>query len=271
VTKSEKIKHSKPEIAPDSLSVAILKNVFFKRQRKNSSYSLRGFAKSLGISHTALSLIFSGKHKINPKFVSKVVDKLDLSFRQRKLFLAEHSHSIVNTKQDVSSADSQHLIEEDEFSMISEWQHYGILSLLETSDFKMDYAWIGKRLGISPLLAKTSIERLFRLRIIAKDAKGKWYRPKGYIRYNNKKSTTATRRLHQQFIKKGYQSLNEDSFDIRAHYAMTFAMNPKDIPYAVEKIKEFRYKLSEELEHMSNKEEVYNLYVQLYPLSRRSK
>lgn len=269
IEKKKSLKHSNLEGASDSLSVAILKNVFFKRQRKNPSYSLRAFAKNLGISHTALSLIFSGKHKTNPKFVSKIVDKLDLSFRQRKLFLAEHSHELKDSN--TPSSETHQIIDHDQFSMISEWQHYGILSLLETSDFQMDYAWIANRLGISPLLAKNSVERLFRLKFIGKDSKGKWHRPKGSIRFNNKKSTSATRRLHQQFIKKGYESLNNDSFDIRAHYAMTFAMNPKDIPYAIEKIREFRYKLSEELEHMSNKEEVYNLYVQLYPLSRRSK
>ena len=252
----------------ESLSVAILKSVFLKKQAKNPSYSLRAFSKSLGISHTALSLIFSGKRDINSKLISKIVDKLDLSFRQRKLFLAEHNHELTS-KESQNGQESFNLIDEDKFNLISEWQHYAILSLLETKDFKMDYNWISKRIGISELLVKASVERLFRLKLIAKNTKGKWEQTGGYIRPNNIQSTAARKNFHQQLIKKAYKSLKEDPFEIRNHSAITFAMNPKDIPYAMERIKEFRIKLSEELENMSTKEEVYNLCLQLYPVTRK--
>lgn len=270
IKKNFKLEAIKSESRSDSLSVTILKGVFFKRQSKNPNYSLRAFAKSLGISHTSLSFIFSGKRDINPKFVSKVVDKLDLNFRQRKLFLAEHSHTINNSSSEAEPAEEFNMIDHDKFSMISEWQHYAILTLLETKDFKMDYSWIAKRLGISQMLAKTTIERLFRLKLLAKNNQGKWFAAGGNIRVNTKKSTTASRKFHQQLIKKGYESLNNDPFEIRNHSSITFAMNPKDIPYAMEKLKEFRLKLSQELEDMSSKDEVYNLCLQLYPVTRNS-
>lgn len=261
-------KNSKLGLPTDSLSVAILKGVFLKRQNKNPSYSLRAFAKSLGISHTALSLIFSGKRDINSKLIAKVADKLDLSFRQRKLFLAEHNHGLTS-KDNENTEETFNLIDEDQFNLISEWQHYAILSLLETKDFKMDYDWIAKRLGISSLLAKSSIERLFRLKLIAKNSKGKWEQAGGYIRPNNNQSTAARKAFHQQLIKQAYKSLKNDPFELRNHSAITFAMNPKDIPYAMERLKKFRIELSEELENMSTKEEVYNLCLQLFPVSRR--
>ncbi|MES2769968.1 MAG: TIGR02147 family protein [Bdellovibrionota bacterium] len=263
-----KSKNSKPKQATDSLSVAILKGVLLKRQSKNSSYSLRAFAKSLGISHTALSLIFNGKRTINFNLISKIANKLDLNFRQRKLFLAEYNHGLTGTNNQ-NLEESFNLIDEDKFNVIAEWQHYAILSLIETKDFSMDYDWISKRLGISVLLVKTSIERLFRLKLIEKNAKGKWQQAGGYIRVNNNQSTAARKSFHQQLIKKAYRSLNNDPFEIRNHSAITFAMNPKDIPYAMERLKEFRIQLSEELENMNPKEEVYNLCLQLYPVSRR--
>lgn len=262
-----KLKNSKKH-SSESLSLTILKNVFLKRQAKNPSYSLRAFAKALGVSHTALSFVFSGKRELNSKLVVKIVDKLDLSFRQRKLFLAEFNHGLINSKNE-SAEESFNLIDEDQFNLIAEWQHYAILSLLETKDFKMDSDWISKRLGITPLLAKNSIERLFRLKMIGKNRKGEWEQLGGYIRPNNNQSTAARKKFHQQLIKQAYKSLLNDPFEVRNHSSMTFAMNPKDIPYAMEELKKFRIKLSEQLESMSPQEEVYNLCLQLYPVSRR--
>jgi hypothetical protein len=46
-------------------------------------------------------------------------------------------------------------------------------------------------------------------------------------------------------------------------------MNPKNVPYAIERIRAFRRQLTDELEVMDESEEVYNLTVQLFPSSRR--
>jgi uncharacterized protein (TIGR02147 family) len=267
----QKSKALKKSLSPQnavSLSVALLKSDFFKKQSKNPNYSMRAFAKKLGVSHTVLSLIFSGKRRLSQQLAHQIVDKLDFTFKQRKLFLAEHSH---HNSEQAEQFDQVQQMDLDKFALLSEWQHYAILSLLETTDFKMDEVWIAKRLGISELMVKNAIERLVRLELLAKDSKGKWHQKNGYIRFDNKTSTAATKHFHKQLIKKAYESLENDPFDIREQSSMTFAMNPKDLPYAIERIKEFRYKLSQELENMSPQKEVYNLCVQLYPVSRREK
>ncbi len=48
---------------------------------------------------------------------------------------------------------------------------------------------------------------------------------------------------------------------------MTLAMDPEMVPYAIEKIKKFRRILADELEKAKPGKEVYNLTIQLFPVT----
>lgn len=245
----------------------ILQRYYLKRVEKNPHFSIRSLAKFLGVSHSLLSMILSGKRTISKEMVRTILARLQLTEKQKQLILAENN--LVTAK--TALAIEYNKLSLDQFATISEWQHYAILSLLEIPDFKMDFQWIAKRLNISPLLAKTSATRLVRLRMIEKDKEGRWKQTQRPIVVENKISTTATKGFQSQLLKKAHESLQNDPIEIRDHSSITFAMNPRNMPMAIEKIREFRRKLCKELEDIGNPEEVYNLCVQLYPVSRRSK
>ena len=66
----------------------LLKDELQKRKEKNRSYSLRAFARDLGIGATSLSDLFNGKRKLSPKNVTKVMDKLlKLAFKDTTLVI----------------------------------------------------------------------------------------------------------------------------------------------------------------------------------------
>ena len=50
--------------------------------------------------------------------------------------------------------------------------------------------------------------------------------------------------------------------------SMTLAMDPSQVPYAMEKIRSFRRGLAEELEARGTPKRVFNLTVQLFAVSR---
>ncbi|MGZ3710223.1 MAG: DUF4423 domain-containing protein [Bdellovibrionota bacterium] len=49
---------------------------------------------------------------------------------------------------------------------------------------------------------------------------------------------------------------------------MTLPMSASQIPYAKERIRQFRRELAAELGQKTNPKEVYNLTVQIYPVSK---
>ena len=152
----------------------LLKQELAKRIEKNAHYSLRSFSKSLGISHTVLSLVLSGKRNLSKNAGMKIADSLGLTPLERTLFLMPTKKEKDKSENHLESHDQEYkLIDLDLFYLISDWVHYAILSLLDIDGFKLDQSWIAKRLGINQIQAKLAIERLVNLEIVIKE-NGKW-------------------------------------------------------------------------------------------------
>src|SRR4051812_17731490 len=60
---------------------------FLRGRQRNPRWSLRAFAKQLGVSHSALSEILSGKRALSQKAAVRFAQRLELSPADTKLFL----------------------------------------------------------------------------------------------------------------------------------------------------------------------------------------
>ena len=80
----------------------------------------------------------------------------------------------------------------------------------------------------------------------------------------------ALRISHRQSIEQALLALNEIPIELRDITSITMAIDLKRLPLAKKIIKEFRLKMSDVLEK-GDQSEVYNLNIQLLPVSRRSK
>ncbi len=258
--------HTHSQTKPEPFALQVLKAEYLERVRKNPQYSLRSFAKNLGVSHSLLSLVLNGQRKISRSFMQKICEKLNLTTSKQKMLLQE----LNGIGAEVASQSEMHKLSLEQFALISEWQHYAILSLLEIPDTKFDPVFIGQRLGINPMLAKVSMQRLYRLGYIEK-TNGKWKQKTNPIIVENINSTLSSKKFQRQLLKKAAESLELDPVEVRELSSMTFAFDPKHLPYAHKRIKDFRRQLCKELEEFGKPQEVYNLTVQLCPVSRRRK
>ncbi len=263
------VKNPAPPAQATSLALELLRHEFSKRVQKNPQYSLRSFAKQLGISHTLLSLVLNGHRKPSRSMAEKIAERLHFSAQKTNSLLASVSRK--QEKRGDYTGKGYEKLSLDQFALISEWQHYAILSLLEVPDSKFEAKFIAQRLGISQLLAKVSMQRLTNLGIVEQDEKGKWKQRPGPIIVENVKSTAHTRKFQRQLMAKAVESLDNDPMETRDFSSTTFAMNAKHVAYALGRIREFRRELSNELEAFGEPDEVYNLTIQIFPTSKRSK
>ncbi|MBI1860262.1 MAG: helix-turn-helix domain-containing protein [Deltaproteobacteria bacterium] len=60
----------------------ILKHELERRKRKNPAYSLRGFARALGLSHTLVSHLISGKRAVSKKTAEKIARLIPLTQKE---------------------------------------------------------------------------------------------------------------------------------------------------------------------------------------------
>ncbi len=234
-----------------------------KRLATRPRYSLRAFAKALKVSPATLSLILSGKLEVSDYVKNKTIDALNLTEKQIQFLLNSPKASKVQKK------DRSHVQEMtwDIFSVLSEWYHFAILSLLELKDSTLDPDWITKKLGIPKIEATAAVARLKRLGLVT-EVNGRWTQSQGHLRVPPTLSTSASKKFQRQLLMKAIDSLDTDPADVRDITSMTFAMDPKLITHASNQITEFRRSLTSNLEAKSQPTSVYNLTIQLYPVTK---
>ncbi len=251
-----------------------------KRVEKNSHYSLRSFANTLGIGPSALSLILSNKRPISTKVIDKIFKVLELSEVEKRMFLesvlkekkqrglTRISPAIklkIDKAQKSHDSEAVHGIGLDQFRIIADWYHNAILALANTTRFQSNIKWIAKELGISELEAKLAVERLLRLDLL-EERGGKWMRTNLKTDTKDKNKTSAFHKKRQkQILEKSIASLQFDPIEERNHTGLTFPIDPDRMAEAKIKIQNFMWELSKFMMD-EKKERVYELNVSFFPL-----
>ena len=249
-----------------------LTNEFSKRKNRNPSYSIRAFARFLEIDHSVLASVFRGKRRIPKKCARKVTQKLDLSPRQSQEFLlslANMRASLVQLSKvplRTEAHEEKVLSEDDCFHIIADPEHYSILSLCEMEGFSSEPAWIAKRLGVTETQVRVAINRLITAGLLKKNG-NQLIPAQGAVTTTQDVSSCALRASHKVTLKLAEEAIEQTSVDLRYFGTMTMAINLQRLNEAKELIREFQRKLSAFLE-VSPKSEVYQLAIQLFPLTK---
>src|SRR5579885_2259362 len=109
---------------------------------RNRAYSLRAFARKLEISPAALSEILNGKRNVSKRLAERLVNNLVLPPNESKAILDLFPEPGEGRRAlpvgDRLGVNGQGDLSNDQFHVISEWYHFAILSLAETTDFRPD-------------------------------------------------------------------------------------------------------------------------------------
>lgn len=230
---------------------------FLRIKTKNPAYSMRSMARRLGVQPSALSEILNRKRSVTKKMARTILNGIGMSPREIEKIILAHELEKKDAKRDLSL---------DYFNVISEWQYFAIMSLAKLDNFQSDYKWISDRLNITEMQAKKSIKTLLRLGLLEKDQEDK-------IKTTGKSFSTpsdiksASLKNHSlESLDMAADSLNKDPVHLRDITEMTMAIDVTKLPAAKKMIEKFQDKLANFLEK-DNKNAVYKIGVQLYPLS----
>ena len=133
-----------------------LRDEFEARTARRPDYSLRAYANFLEVEAPSLSGVLKGARRLAKSKVAKVADKLNLSPEEKDLFIKSNRSDSEVTKQPSAVVNRYQLDSETHFRIIAEWEHYAILSLIETVDFKPQSKWIAS-VGFCDISRKNSI------------------------------------------------------------------------------------------------------------------
>lgn len=217
----------------------------------------------------ALSSIMNGKRNVSRDLAERITRSLLLDPQKRSEILELFPEKKKNKKEksDVQFTSRYLELEASKFKMIAEWEHYAVLSLMNTKNFQDDFGWISERLGITESRAIEVIKRLLEVGLIKRNEHDKLVRTQASVRSSDDTVNLSLRKSHESTLELARDSLNRDDIHERDFTYMTLALNPEKITIAKEMIRKFQDELAEILESGDQKE-VYRFSTQLFPMTK---
>lgn len=241
--------------------VDILQTELTRRCQQNPRYSLRAFARLLGVSPANLSLVLNKKRPPSQKTIDRVLNRIALDPLQKELM--SQSRSPIQP-------DLQDNVGIETVEKVATWHAYAILSLIKTKDFRPDLRWIASRLGVSLFEIKSTVEALRAVGLLQVKKEG-WMRKSDGLRLKNSVSTAISQNFQRQLLSKALSSMENDPMETRDLTSISMAMSPEKMKQAKEEIRKFRLKMAEIFEEPGTSTEVYNLTVQFVPVTTKNK
>lgn len=253
-----------------------LESILLRRRAINPRYSLRAFARDLGVNAPRLSEVLRGKKGLSLQAAMAVAQKLKLDKTEARTFCdlvqctdARSPVARKLAKERLKSRAAQAKYEplaSDEFDVIADWYHFAILELTQVPGFRSDVKWIAKSLTISFNEAQAAIARLLRLKLLEQNSRGQLVKTRAVTTSCNRRSE-AIRTHSKQILQKAICAIDEVPTEERDISTIMMPVNKKKWAEACEKIRVFRRELCAFLEEGAENE-VHCLAIQLFPVSR---
>ena len=249
------------------LILALLQEGMTEITERHPHYSLRRISLRLGITAPALSEILSRKRKVSFKVAERLFSAMAISPEKSGPLLellGTGKPSIKKSKH--LTAIPYHPLAVDEFKVISDWWYFAIMSLAETPACSSDEVELSKRLNITPKQVSTALTILRKLKLIYIRA-GRLKRTGKSFATQNDVSDVAIRKNHRQGLELAVDALERVPILEREFGSMTLAIDPRYIPQAKFRIREFRKEMAQLLE-VKNQSDVYRLQIQFFPVTQ---
>lgn len=259
-----------------------LRSVLADRKQKNPAYSMRAFAKQLGITQSAVSQILAGKKNLSSATAHEIAARLGLPETDAEIFTllvqmnAAKSptlkESVLRKLNQLKPGAPVQELSLDFFRVISDWYHLALRNMVEIDGVDMSPRAAAKRLGISAIEVEAALERLLRLELL-EQVPGKahtYRRTSGYSVARSATPNEALRNFHRQMLSKAQESLVTQTPKEKIIGSETFAFADKYLKEADRITEEYFRKMASLAKKPGRKNQVYHLGVQFFNLTKET-
>ncbi len=255
---------------------------FLKAELK--SYSYVSFAEDFGFSKTnVMHLVIQGKRPLTGKAAQKIAETLSLAGVDRQYF-----ECLVDYQNERDPKEREELFRKllamkgktleskearAQLEFFSEWFHPAIYEMVRLPDFSADPKWIADRLQVRvrPEQVRKSLQLLESLHLIIYNHKLERYETtESHITTGDEVASVAVVRYHQALIDMGKESITRVTEKERDISAITVAVSMDVARKMKEEISVFRKKMLALAEESEQGEAVYQMNIQLFPLTKVS-
>jgi len=246
-----------------------------------TAMSFRYLARRAGFSSPNFyKLVMEGDRNLSDRGAARVAKALELDSDERAFFLLlvkfdQATEPAERTRAFEQIAASQRFrsarrIDADLFEYLSRWYYPAIREMAARSDFVDDPHWIAGRLfpPITPDQARRALELLLELELLVRDEDGRFRRNDAALTTGHEVRSLAVAAYHQQMIGLAAESIGRFPVRWRDVSAQTFCVGATTVAELKDRVHQFRESLVELVESDDEPRLVYQLNIQLFPLSR---
>ncbi len=258
-----------------------LKELYQSAKKTRSSFSFRRFSRIAGFaSPNFLKLVMDGKRNLTEDSLPLFMKGLGLNKQEQEFFknLVFYNQAKTNEKKDyyyqklIQSKKFSQLkpIEKHQYEYCSEWYHSVIRELVVSKEFDGTPEWLSRKIfpAITPAQARRSLETLEKLGFIKKNDEGKYQQSSPLVSTGSEVASLALYNYHLNLLDIAKTALEGVPAEQRDMSSMTLGVAKSRVGQLKKMIQEFRQQIMKTVSTDNDPEEVIQLSIQMFPLTR---
>lgn len=272
---------NKPSIYAYTDSLEYLKD-WFEYQKAHSDYfSFASFSRKASFkSRSFIQLVLKDERKISSKSVFQMISGLGLQGKEAHFFEALVDFRQAKTNEEkclhwqkirkLGKSSPQAKLRAQEFDFFKEWYLAPLREVVCNYNFEDNFANLASMLvpRITLSQAQSGFEILTNLKLIQKSENGLWEHSNQHIQASSLTQSLAVRQFQKENNRLAEQSLDRFKRTERNISTITLGTNPVGFQALNELIKEFQENVVKIVEENEGAEQVMQLNVQLFPVSK---
>lgn len=253
-----------------------------QRKKDRKPFSYRWFSQRAGLkSPNFLNLVVKGKRHLSAESLEKVVEIFQLNKDEGHFFrnlvhfnkaktLSEKEHFARQLLQ-IKKFQNEYPLSKEQFEYYSKWYHIPIRELLMLKDSPQTEEEIHGLLfpSVSRPEIQEALEKLEALQLIEKK-KDRWRVRQESVSTGHRFSNFGVVQYHKKMLGLAAESLDRFPAQEREISSVSIGLSEETAQKIKKMIEEFRSQLMAVAEEDKNKERVYQINFQLFPLSKRN-
>lgn len=260
---------------------AFMRDHFTASKAAMPQYSFRYLARKAGFtSSNFIKLVMDGDRNLGPQAVEKVAKAMKLGAAEADFFAQLVAMNQAQTVAERNRAfervaANRHFraakkLDGPLFEYLSRWYYPAIRELAARDDFREDPAWIASQIqpSIEPRQARAALETLLKLGLLVRTTGGRLERGEASLTTGHEVRSVVVPAYHLQMIEQAAKAVERVPADERYVAATTVCIKEATLADLKAKIQRFREEMLHRCDSDEEPERVYQLCIQLFPLSK---
>jgi uncharacterized protein (TIGR02147 family) len=260
-----------------------LEHHYSEKKKKNRKFSYRYFAMKAGItSPSFLKMVIDGKRNLTSAMIEKFCRALELDAKECKYFTYLVNFNQAKTareKQDYYTAlrsmgdmVKEEVLRINQYDYFDKWYTPIIRELLCLGDFQDDFDLLGRSVEppVSPAEAKTAVQLLVKLGLVARKDNGRYGQTKLALAVDDTVVSMALRTYQEYALEHAKRSMYDIDKRVRHLSTLVLGVSPAAYGAMVEEIAAFKDRIKAIVHRDEASSRVYQFTLALFPVSKET-